>query len=345
MRPSAAIRTAYSVASAVSASGGSLGQTLCASSITISTGCRSARRSHSVPSTAPATSACSSWLPSEPRSSTRQRASPSEAIADSPVVARPHAPAVDAEVADALRERARLRPRAADQVLERLRPRVVDHGVELGVLLAVGHRVEPQHRRLGLAAELAQSQAQARIAVAAADVDPSASARQRSRGRLVDAVAHLAQADHVGVRVEDHDPQARLQQQLLEHDAERVASCRSPTGRRRTCGGRSRRRRARTGRRARAAARRPAAARAPARPPSHAATSSGVAGADRGVVERPPSPERITPSPHAARIASLLRTGGPPPVPSHPTSAASTCSSRIDSTCPSRGAPSLSSIA
>ena len=76
-----------------------------------------------------------------------------------------------------MRQRPRLRARAAEEVLERLRPRVVEHGVERGVLLAVGDRVEPQHRRLRLAAELAQPQAQPLVAGAAADVDPAPRAR------------------------------------------------------------------------------------------------------------------------------------------------------------------------
>ena len=106
---------------------------------------------------------------------------------------------------------------------ERLRPLVVDHGVELGVLLAVDHRVEPQHRRQRLAAELAEAAGRGAVrAVSAADVDPGRERPPARRGRVVDAGAHLAQAGHVGVRVEDHDRQARLEQQLLEHDAERV---------------------------------------------------------------------------------------------------------------------------
>ena len=90
------------------------------------------------------------------------------------------------------------------------------------MLLAILDRIEPQRRRLRLAAELAQPQAQPLVAGAGADVDPLRDRAPALRGRFVDAVAHLVQADHVGVRVEDHDPQARLQQQLLEDDAERV---------------------------------------------------------------------------------------------------------------------------
>ena len=73
LRPSAAISAAYLVASDVTLSDGWPGQTLCASSMTIRHGSRRARLRHSVESTVSEISRCSSWLSSEPRSTTRQR--------------------------------------------------------------------------------------------------------------------------------------------------------------------------------------------------------------------------------------------------------------------------------
>jgi hypothetical protein len=75
LRPSAAIRIAYPAATATTGSGGSAGQTLCASSITIRTGLRSWRRRHRSPSTAAAIRDCSSRVGGEPRSMTTQRMS------------------------------------------------------------------------------------------------------------------------------------------------------------------------------------------------------------------------------------------------------------------------------
>ena len=76
LRPSPAIRTACSVAIAVSGSSGTCGHTLWASSITIRIGSRAARRLQSAASTASAATACSARVPSEPRSTTTQRGPP-----------------------------------------------------------------------------------------------------------------------------------------------------------------------------------------------------------------------------------------------------------------------------
>ena len=97
---SPAMRIASSVPSAVIGPAGSAGQTLWASSITMAIGSRVARR-QSRSSTAAAVIACSSRVPSEPRSTTRQRGpagSSSSASSDSPW-ARPDAEALDSEVA------------------------------------------------------------------------------------------------------------------------------------------------------------------------------------------------------------------------------------------------------
>ena len=89
-----------SVASAVTSLSGSRGQTLCASSITISTGSRSARRRHSAASTLSAAIACSPGVAERAEVDDQAaRAARSDEVLDRFLVAeRPDLPAVDAEV-------------------------------------------------------------------------------------------------------------------------------------------------------------------------------------------------------------------------------------------------------
>ena len=94
---------------------------------------------------------------------------------------------------------------------------------ERAVLVTVPDRIEPEDGRL-----------LDRIEVAEADVEPLGTAPDGAHddalGRLpvtgrdvfVDAVSWLAEPDEVRVRIEDDQPQRRLQQKLLEDRAEGV---------------------------------------------------------------------------------------------------------------------------
>ena len=124
-------------------------------------------------------------------------------------------------------------PHAADQpptglsfALELLEPlegqglAAVRERRELGVFLTVGHRVEAEHGRLGRRLELRE---QEREAVAGAPHGQRAGRLQVAcRVGGVCVRPHLPKPREVGIRVEHDEPQVGLEQQLLEHDAERV---------------------------------------------------------------------------------------------------------------------------
>ena len=161
------------------------------------------------------------------------RPSGADQILDRALVARrPDRPAVDAEVAEAGTERPPLRLRSLQQPLGDLAARrgaaleaLLDEVHEDAVLLPVADRVEPQDRRLLLRLEVGEADMEpfgARRA-AAADDDALGRAPVAVRNVAVHAVAKRADADEVGVRVEDDDPERRLEEKLLEHRAERVA--------------------------------------------------------------------------------------------------------------------------
>jgi hypothetical protein len=141
------------------------------------------------------------------------------------VLARPDPPVLDAEVAHAQVQTARLGTVDAGELGEALRPFLSEGRGEFGVLLAVGDRVEPQQRPLGRWIELGEPQSQSRVAGGGRRPhgDPASQRLPSLRGRRVGAVAHLGQAREVRVGVEDHDAQVRLEQHLLEHQPERVA--------------------------------------------------------------------------------------------------------------------------
>ena len=231
MRPSAAMRIACSVASAVMRSCGSAGQTLCASSITISTGERSSRRSHSRPSTAAAVSDCSVRVGSDPRSTTSPRRPVSRAASSvEPASPRAHTPS---RSIPRLRTRSaellRVRAVRGEEGLQRERALGGQDLVERRVLLEVGDRVQPQQRRLGRGLEVAEAQPQpiAALRAGAVHVEEARDAAVAARQPRRHVAAHLAEPDVVGVGVEHDDAQRRLQQQPLEQHAERVRLARA----------------------------------------------------------------------------------------------------------------------
>ncbi len=137
-----------------------------------------------------------------------------------PLRAGPDAPSVDAQVVAAQLERLGLDTR---QVREAADPLVLDQGRQLGVLLAIGQRVEAQQGGLLRRAQLAEADPDGVGAVGAAPDRDRLRHRAEALGRLgVGAGPGLGQADVVGVRVQHHDAQARLHQEALEQDAERV---------------------------------------------------------------------------------------------------------------------------
>ena len=213
MRPSAAIRTACAAASAVSGSSGSAGQTLCASSITISTGSRCSRRSHSAPSTAPATTDCSSRVASEPRSTTTQRA-PASSTSSSTVVgaSRAHTPSLSTP---RLRAARRQRPVA----VERRTSFATQRRGQLGVLVAVGDRVEPQQRRLRDRARAAKRSRRPRLGHAARRRPPRGSGRALAPSLLSRTWPRRTKSEF-GSRITTR--RLGVHQQPLEHHAERV---------------------------------------------------------------------------------------------------------------------------
>jgi hypothetical protein len=91
------------------------------------------------------------------------------------------------------------------------------------VLLAIGDRVQPQQRRLLVGIEVAHPHAQAPVDVGvSAHRDRAGGVGVASRCRGLDPGPRAPERHVVGVRVQDHDPQVGLEQQPLEHDAERV---------------------------------------------------------------------------------------------------------------------------
>ena len=153
-----------------------------------------------------------------------------EVFERSGVVPGPDLPAVDAEVPGAHPERVHGVGRGAHLVDDLPhRPRLGRDGAlerlgERRVLLAVADWVQAKHGRL-----------LGRVEVSEADVEPVGARISctthldgRGRGRVLridvtpDAVAQLGEADEVRVRVEDHDPERRLDQQPLEDRPERV---------------------------------------------------------------------------------------------------------------------------
>ena len=160
------------------------------------------------------------------------RAAGCDEVLDRVLVAeRPDLPAVDAEVAQPRPERLVPRLGRGEQRLHdsrRTRSGLrrgarLEQLHERAVLIPVADRVEPQHSRL-----------LGGVAVHETDVEPlgsfpcpphleRAGSLHVARSETGFHVApHLAEADEVRVRVEDDDPQRRLEQEPLEDRAERV---------------------------------------------------------------------------------------------------------------------------
>ena len=201
------------------------GQTLCASSITISTGCGARAARHSRPSTAsaaaPAPRGCRASRGRRPRRG-RSRRAPRRARRAR--VSRAHTPK---------RSTPRLRARMPSGA-PRAR-RSASSSSERGSSSASSASSSACSSRSAIGSsrssaalrgggELGDAEAQPLVAGPAlrCTARPSASRAVALGRRLVDAVAHARQPDEVGVRVEDDDPQVGLEQQPLEHDAERV---------------------------------------------------------------------------------------------------------------------------
>ena len=185
-------------------------------------------------------------------------------------------------------------------------------GRQLGVLLAVGQRVEPQQRGLLRRAELAEADPDGVGAVGAAcgrrSTPPPRS--KRSAASASAPLARSAEAHVVGVRVEHHDPQVGLHQEAARAGRRASRSCPSPTDRTGTCGGRSRPRRGErdaAGQRQLADLQRRALGRGPlepgARPRPAAPGARGASWKGR------PSPSSTTPSPLPTRITHLRAVG------------------------------------
>ena len=236
MRPSAAILIAVSVARNCSPPSGSCGQTLCASSITTSSGRRSARRSHSRERTAWATSVFSIGVPSVPMSTTRQRqSSPVEILEHRAcLLPGPDAEAVDAEVAhppdQPVETLARGGRVARGERLEGRRAGPFVEGAEqLVVLVRVADRVELQDGGVGGAVELREAEPEPVVARCGGRADED---RRRQLGEprgtgRIGVGPRFAEADEVGVRIDHDHAQLGLEQELLEHDAERVRLARA----------------------------------------------------------------------------------------------------------------------
>ena len=150
-------------------------------------------------------------------------------------------------LAIAQRERARLRAVGLRQLLDALRALRGDQRAQLGVLLAVGDRVEPQQRAPWWPGGSSSSRSRRRSSPSpCADriaIEPASSCH-RAASSGVGVVADLGEAGEVRVRVEDHDAQARPRAAAARARARASSSCPTPTARTGTCGGRTRRRRA-----------------------------------------------------------------------------------------------------
>ena len=282
--------------------------------MTIRTGSRSSRRCHRRPRTASAASACSSRVPSEPRSTTTQRAAGSSITSSER--ARP-AGAPTAPKRSTPRLRARSARRCASGRGDASSASTVGGGPRRAARRAPR---APRGRRSGrgAAARLARPARAPRAGAAAAARPPArpectddaarraAVALRPSRRRRPSRT--VRQPDEVGVGIEHDDPQLRLEQQLLEDHAERVrlAGARLPA-QERVAVEPAGVERARHVRRERELAdlQRRARGRAAAR--SHARISSGVAGLTVASWIGVPSPSRIAPSPRAWRMTTCVR--------------------------------------
>jgi hypothetical protein len=121
------------------------------------------------------------------------------------------------------------RVRRADQLVEagdQGSPVLVraEEVVQDGVLVAVGDRVEPEHRSLRPGVELGEPYLQRVVGtrLVAPHRDLAADGLVSFGPGGVGAVADPAQPDVVGVGVEDDDPQGGLGEHLLEQQAQRV---------------------------------------------------------------------------------------------------------------------------
>ena len=284
------MRTACSVASAVSRPSGSAGQTLCASSMTTSTGARSARCSQSRASTASADERLLlARLPASRgrrRGSARSGRSPPAAIEPSLPRDQTSHSSTPRFWALATRRRPLLRPAKSPASGDDRRLPLVQGADERAVLLTVGDGVEPQHGRLRRGVELREGAAAAALA-ARADADDVLHRRRSARRAL----RRRRRARFRGGRSRSWDRGRRCggrsRAGAAPGRARASTSCRSRTGRRGTCAGRSRPRRARRGRRTRARSPPTAsAARGGRVRSSQASTSSGSAGRGARVVER-----------------------------------------------------------
>ena len=313
--PRAAIRIACSVASAVSGSSGLGGAHVVGLVDHDQHRLARSRRRHSRSSTAPAVSACSSRVASEPRSTTTQRGRPG------PRARRAVEPAPSrGPDAAAVRRRGcarAARARSGSRALER-RPRCgcSRSSTQRGQLART-----PRGRRSGRAAappparraELAEAHAQRAVASGAARTATSRRPRAialRARPRRRPRATRRAGRSPSSGRA---PPRAGSSPSAAARASRRASrSCRSPTGRTGTCGGRTRPRRARHGTPG-ASASSPTAQRARAGRvrSSQAPTSSGLAGRTVASWNGAPSPSSTTPSPRPKRIAPAA---GPAPV-------------------------------
>ena len=321
LRPSAAIRTACSVASAVSGSAGAAGQTLCASSIDDQHRPALApplpeRRAAPPRRRAPAPRAWAASRGRRPGSARRDRRAPSSTEPASSRAQTPQSSTPrlrDAQRAARAPRRGR-RPRSSASALRAAASASSAASSAYSSRSAIGSsRSSAAWRR---AIQLGEPQPQARVAAGRgrAHGDPAGERRPALRRAGVGAAAHLAQAHEVRVGVEDDDPQVGLQQQLLEH-ARRARSVlpepdwphrnvwrskppassaeRTPSTQRQVADGKTR------------AARRGGLAATRAPPPA-----SPGAPRRRGTASAPRS--RITPSPRASRIGSRVRMSTSP---------------------------------
>ena len=250
MRPSAAIRTACSVASAVSGSSGARRADVVRlvdddqHRLALARAAATARRAPP-----PATSACSSRVAqrAEVDDDAARAGIAASASSIEPGSSRAQTPKlVDAEVAGPRARSRRALGRRRAVALSASAAALGEQRGELGVLLAVGDRVEPQQRRLRGRLELAQPQPQP-----LAPLGARPSARRPSGGR-----ARSARRGRVGARRgrgrgarSPSSGRARRCAGRSRAAAARASrrasrSCPSPTGRTGTCAGRSRRRRA-----------------------------------------------------------------------------------------------------
>ena len=154
-----------------------------------------------------------------------------ELLEDRPgLVHGPDLPLVDPEVPDPAHERFALRSRGGLDLLEpESRDRLGDpleaqQVLQLRVLLPIGDRVQTQHTAARSILQLAEAEPETFIRLCGVDTtyDDPGDRRETCCETRVSVGSYLGQTDEVGVGVEDHHPQRRLEQEPFENDPERV---------------------------------------------------------------------------------------------------------------------------